>query len=178
MTTSSSAIAEGQVDHANSSLLVRGRAILATMSSRSNIPSHVPARNRQLFVLVGIATFLSIGHHLDHLARGNHLGWPLTSQVTPFTFSFIVYPLIVLGVLLRVWGKGGPGYWAVLAGAGFVLVGTTHLGPFAAEPPQDIIEPYRFCVVGWAAFGLLVALLVTLATLAVYASRCWRGQGI
>ena len=155
-----------------------GRGILAGMRIRSTLPAPVPAGDRRLLALAGGATLLSIGHHLDHLARGNHLGWPLTPQVTPFTFSFIVYPLIALGVLLRVWGKGGSGYWAILAGAGLVLVGATHLGPFAAEPPRDIIEPYRSRVVGWAAFGLLVALLVTLATLAVYAGRRWRGPAI
>ena len=98
--------------------------------------------------------------------------------MTPFTFSLMVYPIIALGVLLRAWGKGGPGYWAVLAGAGLVLVGATHLGPFAAEPPRDIIEPYRSRAVGWAAFGLLVALLATLAALAVHAGRCWRGRAV
>ena len=148
------------------------------MRVRSATPTPVPAGDRRLLALAGVATFLSIGHHLDHLARGNHLGWPLTSQVTPFTFSLMVYPIIVLGVLLQVWGKGGPGYWAVLAGAGLVLLGATHLGPFAAEPPQDIIEPYRSRAVGWAAFGLLVALLATLATLAGYAGRCWRRQAV
>ncbi len=111
-----------------------GRGILAGMRIRSTIPAPVPAGDRRLLALAGGATLLSIGHHLDHLARGNHLGWPLTAQVTPFTFSFIVYPLIALGVLLRAWGKGGSGYWAVLAGAGLVLVGAIHLGPFATEP--------------------------------------------
>ena len=123
--------------------------------------------------LAGLATLLSVGHHLDHLARGNHLGWPLTPQVTPFTFSLVVYPLIALGFALWIGGRGGPGYWALLAGIGFALVGVTHLGPFAAEPPRDIIEAYPSRVAGWAAFGLLVILLATFAALAVYAGRRW-----
>lgn len=135
-----------------------------------------PMRDRSLSGLVFLATVLSLGHHVDHVVRGNHVGWPLTTEVTPFTFNLIVYPLIVLGLLLRLWDKGGPGYWALLAGVGLVLVGITHVGPFAAEPPRDIIEPYQSRVVGWAAFGLLIALLVTLITLAFYAGRCWRGQ--
>ena len=42
-----------------------------------------------------LATFMSLGHHLDHVLRGNHVGWPLTEHPTPFTYS--VYPLILLG---------------------------------------------------------------------------------
>lgn len=50
--------------------------------------------------LVYGATVLSLGHHLDHVVRGNHTGRPLTDQVTPFTYSLGVYPLILLGLCL------------------------------------------------------------------------------
>jgi hypothetical protein len=54
------------------------------------------ARGRSLIYL---ATVLSLGHHLDHVLRGNHSGWPLSGDVTPFTYSLAVYPLILLGPL-------------------------------------------------------------------------------
>ncbi len=45
-----------------------------------------------------LTTFMSLGHHLDHVLRGNHVGWPLTEHPAPFTYSFGVYPLIFLGL--------------------------------------------------------------------------------
>lgn len=40
---------------------------------------------------------LAIGlvHHADHVLRYDHSGWPFISEVTPFTFSLIVYPAIL-----------------------------------------------------------------------------------
>jgi hypothetical protein len=41
--------------------------------------------NRILYALIYLAMFLSLGHHIDHLIRGNHVGWSLTEHVTPCT---------------------------------------------------------------------------------------------
>jgi hypothetical protein len=35
-------------------------------------------------------------HQADHVLRADNSGWPLTPDVTPFTISFIVYPLMAL----------------------------------------------------------------------------------
>jgi hypothetical protein len=64
-------------------------------------------RNKTLYALVLLATFMSLGHHVDHVLRGNHVGWPLTEHPTPFTYSFGVYPLILLGLYLYGSGKVG-----------------------------------------------------------------------
>jgi len=56
--------------------------------------------NKILYGLIFLATFMSLGHHIDHVIRGNHVGWPLTAEVTPFTYSLVVYPLILLGLYL------------------------------------------------------------------------------
>lgn len=40
-------------------------------------------RNRRLYALILIALVLALGHHLDHIIRGNHVGWPLTGEVNP-----------------------------------------------------------------------------------------------
>ena len=66
--------------------------------------------------LVALALALSLGHHLDHVLRGQHLGWPLTDEVTPFTYSLVIYPLALLGFVLTRTGRAGPGYWALLSG--------------------------------------------------------------
>jgi hypothetical protein len=51
---------------------------------------------------------MSLGHHLDHLIRGNAVGWPVTEEVNAFTASLVVYPIIIIGLLLyRSWSPGG-----------------------------------------------------------------------
>jgi hypothetical protein len=103
--------------------------------------------------LIFVAMFTSLGHHIDHVIRGNHVGWPLTEHVTPFTYSLVVYPLIVLGLYLYASGRVGPGYWAILSGSGALFVAAIHFGPTAVEPPADIINLYEPRIVGWLAFG-------------------------
>lgn len=89
--------------------------------------------------LVGLAALLSAGHHVDHVVRGTQVGWPLTAEVTPFTVSLVVYPLLVLGLPLSLSGGVGPGYWLLLSGPGAVFVGAVHVGPTAVERPGEIL---------------------------------------
>ncbi|MFC7137277.1 hypothetical protein ACFQRB_14140 [Halobaculum litoreum] len=49
------------------------------------------------YLLFGVATLLGLAHHLDHVIRGNHVGWPITPEVNPFTYSLLIYPLVVGG---------------------------------------------------------------------------------
>ena len=130
-------------------------------------------RHKRLLGLAVLATLLGMGHHLDHAVRGNHVGWPLTGDVTPFTYSFGFYPLILAGFYLLIKGKDGPGFWAVLTGGGVLFVGPTHFGPFAVEPPEDIVGVYASPIAGWAALGLLVAFLVVLACASLYGAHLW-----
>ena len=51
--------------------------------------------------LVGLAIAIVVFgllHHADHVFRGNHSGWPFTANVTPFTFSLLIYPLLIYGI--------------------------------------------------------------------------------
>ena len=66
--------------------------------------------NRILYGLIFLAMFLSLGHHIDHIIRGNNVGWPLTAEVNAFTYSLGIYPLILLGLCLYASGRVGPGY--------------------------------------------------------------------
>jgi hypothetical protein len=52
-----------------------------------------PVHRRILYRLTWLAAALSLGHHLDHLTRGNAVGWPLTDQVNAFTISLVVWAL-------------------------------------------------------------------------------------
>ena len=95
--------------------------------------------------------FMSLGHHIDHLIRGNHVSWPLTHHA--FTYSLVVYPLIFLGLYLYASGRVGPGYCVILSGSGALFVAAIHFGPTAVEPAADIINLYEPRIVGWLAFG-------------------------
>jgi hypothetical protein len=126
--------------------------------------------NTYVVRLAALATLLSVGHHIDHIFRGNHVGWPLSGEVTPFTYSFGFYPIILLGFSLYRTNRIGPWFWAITAGPGALFVGLTHFGPFALEPASDIIPLYRSAVFGWAAFGWLITFVVVLIVLALYAT--------
>lgn len=54
-------------------------------------------QRKRLIMLAIFTTVFGIGHHVDHIIRGNHVGWPLTPEVTPFTYSLGFYPFIALG---------------------------------------------------------------------------------
>jgi len=46
-------------------------------------------------------TVFGVFHHVDHILRVDHSGWPFTPNVSPFTFSLLVYPVIASIFLLR-----------------------------------------------------------------------------
>jgi hypothetical protein len=136
----------------------------------------VSARNRLLYALIFLAMFMSLGHHIDHIIRGNHVGWPLTSEVNAFTFSLGIYPLILLGLYLYASGRVGPGFWALLSGTGALFVAAIHFGPAAVEPPTDIINLYEPPIVGWMAFLWLVVFVGVLVGTCFYELRSWFAQ--
>lgn len=138
--------------------------------------SAVSVQSRTLYGLIYLAAFMSLGHHIDHAIRGNHVGWPLTEHVTPFTYSLGVYPLILLGLYLYRSGKVGPGYWALLSGSGALFVAAIHFGPAAVEPPADIINLYEPRIVGWLAFAWLVVFVMVLVVTSLYEGYAWSRQ--
>ena len=133
-------------------------------------------RSKTVYGLVFLAAFMSLGHHADHIIRGNHVGWPLTPHPTPFTYSLGVYPLILLGLWLYASGRVGPGYWALLSGPGALFVAAIHFGPAAVEPPRDIIAPYEPRILGWLAFAWLVAFVAVLVANSLYEGYAWRRE--
>jgi hypothetical protein len=72
----------------------------------------------RVFRLTWLALVMSLGHHLDHLVRGNAVGWPVTDQVNAFTASLVVYPIIATGLVAYQAGRVGPGFWAWSRAAG------------------------------------------------------------
>lgn len=129
--------------------------------------------SRTLYLLITAALVLTLGHHLDHAIRGNHVGWPLNDDVNAFTYSLGVYPAIVTGLLLQGAGRVGPGFWAFLSGGGTLFLSYLHFGPQAVEPPSHIIDLYDEPILGWLAFAWLVGMIAVLAVTFVYEVRMW-----
>ncbi|HKQ30659.1 MAG TPA: hypothetical protein VJS66_05180 [Burkholderiales bacterium] len=128
------------------------------------------ARLRNLIVM---ATVFGVGHHLDHVLRGNHVGWPITAQTTPFTYSLGFYPFVLLGWYLTRQGIVGAGFWSILTTLGAIFVGVLHFGPFAVEPPSHILNFYQSHIAGWFAFAWLITFLILLITTAAYGIVLW-----
>jgi hypothetical protein len=70
--------------------------------------------------LLQIALAFTVLHHIDHVLRVDHSGWPFRADVSPFTFSLLAYPMILFalfGPARLFWLR-----WALLAiGTGFTL---------------------------------------------------------
>lgn len=128
-----------------------------------------PIPQRLVGLLVIISLF-GIGHHIDHVIRGNHVGWPLTSEINAFTFSLLSYPFIILGLYLGWRDRAGIPYWTGLFLVSSLLIGYVHFGPSAIEPPADIITVYENALVGWFAFAWVVGFTIVLITGLAYSS--------
>ena len=48
-----------------------------------------------------LAMAVSLVHHVDHVLRRDHSGWPFAPDVTPFTYSLVAYPVLIAVLLLR-----------------------------------------------------------------------------
>lgn len=122
-----------------------------------------------------MATLLGLAHHVDHVIRGNHVGWPVVPEVTPFTYSLAIYPLVVAGFVLSVAGRAGARYWTVVLTLGTGMLVFFHVSPWAVEPPSDVILPYATPLFGYVAFAVLLLLIGVVAVGAGYCYRLWRG---
>jgi len=134
-------------------------------------------RERLLYVLLAVPTLLGMVHHVDHVIRGNHVGWPVTPAVTPFTYSLVIYPVVAVGLYLTLTDRAGAGLWAAIMAASAGMLAFFHVSPWAVEPPQDVILPYANPLVGYAAFAVLLALMASVVAVGAYALFLWRREG-
>ena len=88
-----------------------------------------PASGRSL-VLIGVSILLGLLHHTDHVLRADHSGWPFQPDLTPFTFSLLVYPVFLLALVMR----ARPGLSAALCAAILALTQFSHI---VFELPSD-----------------------------------------
>jgi hypothetical protein len=75
-------------------------------------------------------TVLGVAHHVDHVLRFDHSGWPFKAEVTPFTFSLLVYVVIALIFSMRHY----PRVRVALAGLLFIFPTVAHV---TLETPAD-----------------------------------------
>lgn len=57
--------------------------------------------HRKVFVYTACLLVIGLLHHADHILRYDHSGWPFRPEITPFTFSLLVYPAIASLFLIR-----------------------------------------------------------------------------
>ncbi len=81
--------------------------------------------------LVLVAIPLGLLHHADHVGRADHSSWPFRPEVGPFTFTLLIYPVLVLVFVAR------RGHWSRAVGLGLVAL-FTLLAHTLIEPPQQI----------------------------------------
>ncbi len=113
------------------------------MSASELRPPAARAAARHIVALAVLAALLGALHHLDHIARANHVGWPLTNQVTPFTFSLLVYPLLLGGAWFTARRAVSPWYWVLVSIAVAALLSWVHFGPDPrGEQMRDLYLPY------------------------------------
>ena len=74
---------------------------------------------------------LGVLHHLDHVLRFDHSGWPFRDIVTPFSYSLLVYPLFNIAFF---WPRGG---WTRFAIVLLILIFTQSAHIFLETPVQQ-----------------------------------------
>ena len=69
-------------------------------------------------------------HHVDHVHRFDHSGWPFVPQVNAFTYSLLVYPVIATVLVARAWPR-------LRVGLAFLLFLFPTLAHMFIETPVD-----------------------------------------
>jgi hypothetical protein len=87
--------------------------------------------------LVLVAIPLGLLHHADHVGRADHSSWPFRPEVGPFTYTLLIYPVLVLVLLAR------RGHWVRVVGLGLVSL-FTLLAHILIEPPQQIYGTWAY----------------------------------
>src|ERR671916_2904627 len=139
----------------------------------------LPAQwRRGLLVLGALVTLFGVLHHMDHVVRGNHSGWPFKEAVTPFTFSLLVYALLLPGIFMNLWGRVAAGWWLFTAAVALALVTFVHFlgGEEREAPVRDIYAVYGNPLWGVLALVVLFGLLSSLVALLVAALRARRAE--
>jgi hypothetical protein len=141
------------------------------MNARARVQPVRTKLRTWLLVAAASVTVFAILHHVDHVIRGNHSGWPFQEAVTPFTFSLLIYVLLLPGLYVSSKGRLMAGYWLFTAVVGLSLVVWVHFVPTSdyEAPIEDIYAVYGSALSGLFALIVLAGLVSSLVTLVVMA---------
>jgi hypothetical protein len=139
----------------------------------SDLPTTDTSLTRPFYLFLLATTGLGAAHHVDHVIRGNHVGWPLTPSLNPFTYSLAIYPLLAVSVYLTLTRRVEARYWAGFFAATAGVLAYFPVSPWAVEPPADIVVPYGSPVLGSLAFGILLAFIASAVLGSVYGAVLW-----
>jgi len=142
--------------------------VTAGAGSKVGLQTAREGSRRLLLVFASLATVFSVLHHVDHVVRGNHSGWPFQEEVTPFTFSLLIYVLILPAIYLTARGRDVAGYHLFVAVTGLALLGFVHFAPTSKQesPTHDIYMAYESPLSGMLALTILAGLMISVALLA------------
>lgn len=98
---------------------------------------------RRLLTFAGAAVVFGLLHHTDHVIRGNHSGWPFQAEVTPFTFSLLIYALILPGIYLTARGHKIAGYHLFVAVVGLALLDSVRTAGRLRSPDTQHLHSLR-----------------------------------
>ena len=147
------------------------------MEVRDAFPIDLPTTDttltRAFYLFVLVPTVLGVAHHTDHIVRGNHVGWPITPEVNAFTYSLAIYPLLVISSYLTLTRRVEARYWAGFFAFSAAVLAYFHISPWAVEPPQDVMAPYANPIVGYLAFGIVLALIASVVIGSIYGAVLW-----
>jgi hypothetical protein len=76
--------------------------------------------SQRTVIIMLAALVVGLVHHIDHVLRFDHSGWPFRSEVNPFTFSLLAYPIglfALFGPARLFWVR----WFVLLVGTGFTL---------------------------------------------------------
>src|SRR5918992_3979454 len=143
-------------------------------SEATGQPVHAKLRT-WLLIAAASVTIFGFFHHVDHVVRGNHSGWPFEEELTPFTFSLLIYALLLPGLYLTWRGRLMAGYWLFTAAVLFMVVTLAHfVGAEREAPGRDIYAVYDSPLWGLLALADLTAIFISLAVLAIAAVQALR----
>jgi len=147
------------------------------MGVEDTLPIELPTTDtsltRAFYLFVAVPTLLGAAHHVDHIVRGNHVGWPLTPEVNPFTYSLAIYPLLAVSLYLSLTRRVEARYWAGFFAFSAGMLAYFHISPWAVEPPQDVMVPYSAPAAGYLAFAILLALIGSVVVGSAYGAVLW-----
>jgi hypothetical protein len=150
------------------------------------LASDIGRRSR---LLLALTILVGIMHHTDHVLRADHSGWPFIPSVSPFTYSLLAYPILLLALFADRLALG-----ARATGVS-ILASFTLFAHVAIETPQMQYASWAFnrsidpalgpipnllCTqspeLGWAAMTVSMTLNLLLLAAALSINADWAGK--